>query len=131
MTTSHLHCGRRAAPVPLRRVAVPLAFFLLLTLAACATMPPDRIAYNSIEGATVGVQSAVKAWGDLYAQGKYTDTDRAKVESAYKKFQASALVAVDIAKTATDPNAKTNALAYVNAAAGDILRLLRELEVIK
>lgn len=104
---------------------------LLVALTACASVPPDRIAYNSIEGATLGVQAAVKAFGDLYAQGKYTDTDRAKVEAAYKKYQAAALVAVDIARTATDQQQKTNALAYINAAATDLMRMLRELEVVR
>jgi hypothetical protein len=112
-----------------RNLAVVLV--ALVALSACASMPPDRIAYNSIDGAKAGVVSAVKAWGDLYQQGKYTDADREKVKKAYEKFEAALAVAVDIARTATNEEQKKNALAYVNAAASDIMRLLREFEVVK
>ena len=110
-----------------------LAFTIVLALAlvACASMPPDRIAYNSIDGAKAGVVAAIKAWNELYQQGRYTDADRAKVEAAYNKFGASVAVAVHIAKTATTEEQKTNALAYINAAASDFMRLLREFDVVK
>ena len=94
-------------------------------------MPPDRVAYNTIDGAKEGVTAAVKAWGSLYQQGRYTDADRERVKAAYAKFEAAVAVAVDIAKTATNDQQKTNALAYVNAAAADLMRLLREFEVIE
>lgn len=93
-------------------------------------MPPDRIAYNSIDGAKAGVTAAVKAWGDLYQQGRYTDADREKVKQAYQRFEASVAVAVDLSKTATNDEQKRNAMAYVNAAASDLMALLRAFNVV-
>lgn len=108
-----------------------LAIFLVLALSACASMPPDRIAYNSVEGAKDGVAAAVKAWGDLYTQGRYTEADREKVKAAYEKFEAAVAISVDIAKVATNDEQKRNAMAYVNAAASDLMRLLREFDLVK
>ena len=110
--------------------AVPV-LLLCLAISACATMPPDRIAYNTIDGAKAGVEAAVKAWGDLYQQGKYTNADREKVKVAYQRFEAAVAVTVDIAKTATNEEQKRNAMAYVNAAASDLMALLRAFDVVK
>lgn len=108
-----------------------LALFLVSVMTACASMPPDRIAYNSIDGAKAGVNAALRAWNDLYQQGRYTDADRDKVKAAYEKFEASVAVSVDIAKVATDEDQKRNAMAYVNAAASDLMALLRAFDVVR
>jgi hypothetical protein len=123
-------CGRGVARTPLSRpVAAALAIFLVVALAACASMPPDRIAYNTLDGVTRGVQAGVKAWGDLYAQGHYTAADRAKVEAAYKKFQAANRLAIAIAEAADSEDQKRSALAIANAAADELFALLRALGV--
>lgn len=125
----HLPCERREAT---SRVARLLAIFLVLAVtSACASMPPDRFTYNSIEGAKAGVTAAVKAWGDLYTAGRYTDADREKVKKAYLKFEAAVAVAVDLSATATNPEQKKNAMAYINNAAADIMALLRAFDVVK
>ena len=126
MTTSRRHSPRRVSLLGGRHLAVPLAVLLLVTMAACATMPPDRIAYNSIEGAVIGVQSAVKVWGSL---GPHSDAEVAKVKAAYEKFQAGTRLAIAIAEAATNKEQKATALSIVNAAAGDLFALLRELGV--
>ncbi len=92
-------------------------------------MPPDRIAFNSLDGVTRGVQAGVKAWGELYHAGHYTDADKAKVELAYRKFQAANRLAIAIAEAATDEEQKGSALAIANAAADELFALLRELGV--
>lgn len=113
------------------RRALPVAVALLLVLTACASMPPERIAYNSIDGAKAGVAAAVSAWGDLYAQGRYTNADREKVQAGYKKFEASVAVATDLARVATNEEQKRNAMAYINAAASDLMALLRAFDVVR
>jgi len=115
----------------MRAVRRVLPLIVVLALVSCASMPPDRIAYNTIDGAKASVEAAVKAWGDLYQQGRYTDADREKVKAAYQKFEAAVAVAVDLARVASDDAQKRNALAYLNAAAADIMQLLREFDVVQ
>lgn len=57
----HLPCQRRAAPVPLRRVAAPLAICLVLSLAACATLQPGA------DTIVVRTEQALKAADTAYA----------------------------------------------------------------
>jgi len=117
----------RQAPLRGRRSLPALAVLsLVVALAACASMPPDRIAYNSIEGAVIGVQSAVKVWGSL---GPHDAAEVAKVKAAYEKFQAGTRLAIAIAEAATDKQQKATALTIVNAAADELFALLRELGV--
>ena len=112
------------------RLVAPLALAVaLMALVACASTPPDRIAYNSLSSVTIGVQAGIKVWGELYAQGHYTDADRDKVKAAYEKFQAANRLAIAIAEAATDKDQKHSALAIANAAADELFTLLRVLGV--
>lgn len=108
-----------------------LAVLVLLTfLVACASTP-DRIAYTSINGAVDGVQTALKAWNEgFYAPGVKVDpalwnARRDKLADGYAKFQASASLAVTLAKDITQ---KDNALKIANDAAAQVLMLIAELE---
>lgn len=109
-----------------------LAVLVLLTfLVACASTPPDRIAYTSINAAVDGVQTALKAWNEAYYQpGVKVDpakwnASRDKVQEAYVKFQASANLAVTLAKDITQAD---NALKIVNDAANQVVALISLLE---
>jgi hypothetical protein len=103
---------------------------VLCFLAACASTP-DRIAFTSISGAVDGVQSALKAWNEgFYAPGVKVDPTlwngrRDKLADGYKKFQASASLAVTLAKDVTQGD---NALKIVNDAAAQVIALIAELE---
>jgi hypothetical protein len=110
-----------------RQVLAATAVVLACVISACASLPPDRIAYNSIEGAVVGTQAAVKAFNELYQAGKYTDADRLKVRAAYEKFQKAAALAAAVAQAATTPEQSHSALAIINAAGDELLALIRSL----
>ena len=102
-----------------------LVVILAVMAVACSGVPPSRVAFNSIQDATVGVQTAVQSFNALYQQGKFTDADREKVKAAYEKFQRVALLANSISSAATDPNAPVTALTVINAAADDFFNAVR------
>lgn len=94
-----------------------LPLFVVLALAvACASTPKDRVVYNSIEGATVGVQTSMKVFNEFYQAGKATEDQRTQVLAAYAKYQAVARVAVKIAPGATAPDVDLLAVALDSAA---------------
>jgi hypothetical protein len=113
-----------------RRNLIPMVLMTVLVVAACASTP-DRIAYTSISGAVDGVQAALKAWNEVfYSPGVKVDpalwnARRDKLADAYAKFQASAALAVTLAKDVTQGD---NALKIVNDAAAQVLALIAELE---
>jgi hypothetical protein len=110
--------------VPLLAVALTLVFAL-----ACSQAPPDRVAFNSIDGATEGVQSAVKAYkahcGVSTGQpgpGSCPAAEYAQAQAIYSRFQTTAQNAVDIAaKTGQTP------LMVITSAAAEAVALLANL----
>ena len=109
-----------------------LAVLVVLTfLVACASAPPDRIAYTSISAAVDGVQTALKAWNEGYYQpGVKVDpakwnASRDKLNTAYVQFQASAQLAATLAQDITQ---KDTAQKIINDAAGQVLLLIAALE---
>jgi len=94
-------------------------------LSSCASTPPDRIAYNTLDDATTGVITAMRTFNEFYQRGKATEEQRTKVLDWYAKWQAAARLAVKIAPQATapDPNLVTIAL---NNAAG-LVGLIRQI----
>lgn len=106
-----------------KRIVAPLV--LVLALVACASAPPDRIVYNTLDGAVTGVQTAMRAFNDLYQAGKASEADRQKVLDGYAKFQQVALTAAKIAPEATAPNA--NATQVALDAASQLVTLIHSL----
>src|SRR5512135_604437 len=109
-----------------------LAVLVLLTfLVACASAPPDRIAYTSISAAVDGVQAALKAWNEgYYVPGVKVDpvkwnASRDKLNAAYAQFQASAQLATTIAQDVANKDA---AQKIINDAASQIVTLISLLE---
>ena len=101
--------------------------FLVLAVVACASTPPDRILFNSIDDAVAGVQAAVSAFKTGKAHGLIADADgskEAKVRAAYSKFQTVAAAAVDLSVAATTPGQVSAALAVAQAAADDALSVI-------
>lgn len=110
---------------PARRAVLLPVVFLLAIYAACASTPADRIAYNSIDGAVTGVQTGMRAFNDLYQQGKATETDRERVLVAYKQFQSVARLATDLAANVT-PAQRPSVIQIVSDAALDLFKVLNE-----
>lgn len=87
-------------------MARSLAAVLVIAIAVGCASPPDRVAFNSIDGGVTAAQTAVAVFKALYAEGikspdpvvvqKWKDND-AKARDAYAKFQKAALVATDVA----------------------------------
>ena len=109
-----------------------VAVLVLLTfLVACASTPPDRIAYTSINAAVDGVQTALKAWNDVYySPGVKVDpvkwnASRDQLNAAYVRFQASATLATTIAQDVTK---QASAQQIINDAASQVLTLISVLE---
>lgn len=111
-----------------RNLLSPVVVLLLVIyVAACASTPPDRIAYNSIDACVTGVQAAVSAFKAGKANGTIADTNGSKeatVRNVYAKFQVAAGAAVDISDAATTPNQKNQALAIAQAAANATVSII-------
>ena len=105
-----------------RKPAIVLVLVAAIFTVACASTPPDRIAYTSVMSATDAVQAGMKAANDMYVAGKLTDEQRATLIAAYEKFRAIASVAVDL-NPALGPNRPT-AAQLVSAAAEDVFKAL-------
>jgi hypothetical protein len=101
----------------------PVALVVLLAV-ACASTPPDRVAYNTIRGAVVSVQAGMSGFNVIYQSGKATEADRERVLAAYAKFQKTAALAIDIAAS-LPPGQEPNVVALVNVAAQDVFDLLK------
>ena len=94
-----------------------------LVSGACASTPPDRVAYTTISAAVDAVQTGMAAFNDLYQQGKFTTQDRADVLNAYAQFQAVARAAAQAAQGATAPN--PDVMKILSDAAFDALKIIR------
>ncbi|MBK8138463.1 MAG: hypothetical protein IPK52_22065 [Chloroflexi bacterium] len=95
---------------------------VVCVLYGCASTPPDRRAYATIDSATEAVQTSMRVFNDLYQQGKFTAADRTKVIKAYEDFRAVALAAANVAPTLTDEH--KSATDKVSAAAVELIRLV-------
>ncbi len=110
------------------RPVVPAA--LLILLVACATSaPPDRIAYVTIDDAVSAVQTGMRAFNELYQQGKATESDREKVLVAYKQFQAIARTATDLAMSVS-PMTRPSVYEIVSRAALDMFYTLEQFGIV-
>lgn len=113
------------------RVGIVLGVLLILYGVHGCTTSPERIAYTSISAAVDGVQAALKAWNEgFYQPGVKVDpvtwnARRDKVGEAYARFQASANLAVTLARDVTQGQ---NALKIANDAAAQVIALIAELE---
>lgn len=90
----------------------------------CASTPPDRIAYNTLDDATAGVLTGMKTFNEFYQAGKATEEQRTKVLGWYAKWQAAARLAVKIAPQATAPDPNLVAIALNSAA--ELVGLIRQ-----
>jgi hypothetical protein len=116
---------RNVTPLRGRRISATLAvFFLLLT--ACGK-PPARMAYDSIDGATVAVQGALRAFNVLYQNGQATEADRTTAKAIYTTFQAVALGATYTAEMATTKEEAQAAVKRTSDAAVEAVTSLEKL----
>jgi len=90
----------------------------------CASSTPARISYNSIDGAVEGVQAAMRAFNDRYQQGLQSEEDRTKALAYYADFQATARLAIQLAK---DISQKESALTVASNAATKLIQLLAQI----
>lgn len=121
---------RKTPNVYLRRAQHLAAVLVLTMLVGCASSP-DRVAFNSIDGAISAAQAGVAAFKTLYNEGvkspdpvvvqRWKDND-VKARAAYAKFQKAALVATDVA---AGLGQKDSALTIVSNAYADLIETLR------
>lgn len=113
-----------------RPAGLTLLFCLVgpLFLASCASAPPDRVAYRTIDDVVTTVQAGMKAFNVLYQSGKFTEQDRDKALDYYAKFQAGARLAEQVARGAAE-NREAKALAIADAAAEPLLEFLARMGV--
>ena len=117
----------RNAPLREHRAYSMLAVLsLVIGLAACGK-PPARMAYDSIDGATVAVQGALRAFNILYQNGQATEADRATAKRIYLVYQDVAVAATYIAETVTTKEEAQAAIKKVSDAA---TKAVSELEML-
>ena len=112
------------------RAGVLFVLVLAVLTSACAGTSPDRVAYNSIDGAVNAVQTSLAAFNDLYQVGVKTDPvtwndRRTKAKDAYEKFQATALAAAKLSQQVLDPQHRASIVEMVSTAAAEALRIIQ------
>lgn len=123
--------GRGTSPRGLATRARGGAFLLVLALTvACAGTSPDRIAYNTIDGAVDAVQTALGVFNVAYQSGVQTDPTmwndrRVKAKAAYEKFQVTARSATKLSQEALDPQHQTSAVKLASDAAVEALGIIQ------
>jgi len=100
-----------------RRRGVAFAALVVFFLFSACGKPPARMAYDSIDGATVAVQGAIRAFNVLYQNGQATEADRTTAKSIYTTFQQVALGATYVAEMATTKEEAAAAVRKVSDAA--------------
>ena len=78
-----------------RQTLPTIVVILAMVSVACSGVPPSRVAYNSISDATVGIQSAVGVFSDLYKQGKVSEAAKVKLVAAHDIYRPAAKAVVD------------------------------------
>lgn len=109
-----------------RRRVQAFAALAVFFLVAC-NKPPARMAYDSIDGATVAVQGALRAFNVLYQNGQATEADRTTAKSIYVTFQQVALGATYAAEMATTKEEAAAAVKKVSDAAIEAVSSLDQL----
>lgn len=112
------------------RAGVLFVLVLAVLTSACAGTSPDRVAYNSIDGAVSAVQTSLTAFNEAYQVGVRTDPatwneHRAKAKDAYEKFQATALAAANLSQKVLDPQHRASIVEMVSTAAAEALRIIQ------
>lgn len=102
------------------RKTAAIAILLALTLAACASMPPDRVAMNALKTMRTTSESILKVHAKLYNAGQSTPERRAKIDAAYVALNQSLDVAAfgigavkswaDMARLLSTPDTKLGEL---------------------
>lgn len=110
------------------QVKGPLLALMVATLAfspGCMSSP-QRIAYNVEAGTEITVDQAMQLWDAYVAEFKVSAADEIAVKNDFEKYQAAALLAVDVTGTAAQRSLATQTAAN---ALGDLVNLLRSLGV--
>ncbi len=88
-----------------RASSAGVAVLLLVVLAACASMPPDRVAMNALKTMRTTSESILKVHAKLYDSGQSSPERRAKIDAAYVVLNQSldiAALGVGAVKSWTD-----------------------------
>jgi len=127
---SRAAAARRATSPGARAGVLFLVAVLAVLTGACAGTSPDRVAYQTIDGAVSAVQTSLSAFNDLYQVGVKTDPvtwndRRTKAKDAYEKFQATALAAAKLSQQVLDPQHRASIVEMVSTAAAEALRIIQ------
>lgn len=109
---------------PLRRAAFVA---VALSILACATVTPQRIAFNSLKTVRTTVESSLKVFNAGYQAGTYTELQRTQLGILYGKYLAADKIAAEtlLATTTKDPAA---IVAQVTIIASDVLKFIESLK---
>jgi hypothetical protein len=95
---------------------------------ACAGVPPQRVALNSLQGIRDSVVTAVKVFNVGYQAGQYNDTQRAQLQVLYQKYLDADKIAAEALGATTvvgDPN---SVVQQVTILAGDVMKFVQSLK---
>ena len=91
----------------MRKAPPALVLVLLLvalpSLVGCnsTTLPPDRVALNTLQSVKASAEAAITVAGTLYSQGSITDAQKAQAITLYKQIEASSKTAAAALRFAT------------------------------
>ena len=74
---------------------------VLLLIAACASIPPDRQVLNSLETIKASSVASMTVIGNLYKEGLVNDTQKAQATLLYNRIQAGCRAVAASVQTVT------------------------------
>ena len=110
------------------RAALAPVLVLVLLAAACASVPPQRVALNSLQGVRASVVAAVQVFNAGYQQNQFSEAQRTALGTLYNKYVAAdslAATALGATTVGSDPNA---ILAQVTVVAADVIKFVAALK---
>lgn len=97
---------------------------LLGGVVGCASAPPETQCYKVVNGIALSVDTAMKVAGDLYAQKKITDAQKAQILDVYAKYQHAMAAAGQGCVGLQDANNIPKLTADASAALSELLLLV-------
>ena len=110
-----------------RKRILPVLVAVLL-VAGCASIPPQRIALNTMQSIRAAVEESLKVFNAGYQAGQFSDAQRAQLGGLYQKYLDADRIAGEALLAASSGTDYTAMVARVTVVAGDVIKFVNTLK---
>ena len=112
----------------MNRQRITAALVLAVLVTACASMPPQRVALNTLESIRAAALAAVKTFNVGYQAGQFSEVQRTQLGILYGKYQKADTIAAEGIAAASAGTDYTQLVAGVTVFAGDLIKFVQSLK---